>query len=67
MPGEDKLMNSSPGEHKHLIVIPARRRLRQSKGLTAKAWRKSFDNEGRPTNVAKLLGKVSLKRGVNKI
>lgn len=61
MPGEDNISNTVPGETKHLIVIPAGRRLRRSKGLTAKAWRRAFDTEGRPTDVAKLLGKVGLK------
>ncbi|GAQ83379.1 GTPase-activating protein [Klebsormidium nitens] len=64
MPGEDNISDVIPGETKQLIVIPARRRLRRSKGLTAKAWRKAFDTEGRPTHVAKLLGKVQ-RGGVN--
>lgn len=58
MLGEDNFSDASGGERKHLIVIPPRRRLRQSKGLTAKHWRGAFDAEGRLTDVAKLLGKV---------
>lgn len=58
MPGEENFSNNFWEEGKQLIVNRPRRRLRKSKGLTAKMWRRSFDAEGQFTNVAKLLGKV---------
>jgi hypothetical protein len=58
MPGEENFSNDFREEGKQLIVIRPRRRIRKSKGLTAKMWRRSFDAEGHFTNFAKLLGKV---------